>query len=170
MVNRGHWTTALLLFFTLPAVAVEEGDIEGRWLSGDETGYINIRLVDGNPVGTAGLATNKRDPELPVLDVHNPDKSLRDRPLLNIIILEGFTYDGDGVWKGGTIYDPNSGKVYKSTMTLVDKNTLKVRGYIGFSWIGASDTWTLVGPPNSPTLEDAKRQMGLDDDGNPSSE
>lgn len=122
------------------SVYAQETAIEGRWLSGDKSGWIDIRLVNGKPVGTAAGATAPEDPAR--IDEFNPDPNLRERLLLGITILHGFTFQGDGVWKGGTIYDPNSGKTYKSTMTLVDENTLKVRGYIGVSLFGRSDTWT----------------------------
>jgi uncharacterized protein (DUF2147 family) len=62
--------------------------------------------------------------------------------LRGITILQGFHYAGEQVWQGGTIYDPNSGKTYKSTITLVDRNTLKVRGFVGVSLFGRSHTWT----------------------------
>ena len=130
-----------LLLVGLPAVA-DEVDIEGRWLSGDGSGWIDIRLVDGKPVGTAAGSTTAKDGDPPRLDDLNPDPELRNRPLDGIIILHGFEYKGDHVWKGGTIYDPNSGNFYKSSMKLVDRNTLKVRGYIGISLFGRSDTWT----------------------------
>lgn len=133
-------SAAVLVLLCAAPVLADEANIEGRWLSGDKTGWIEIRLVDGNPVGTAAGATQ---PEVhPRVDKFNPDPALRERALLGITILHGFTYEGDNVWKGGTIYDPNSGKTYKSTMTLVDHDTLKVRGYIGVSLFGRSDTWT----------------------------
>ncbi len=130
-----------LTFFGL-SVAAEEADIEGRWLSGDGEGWIDIRLVDGKPVGTAAGSTTAKAGDPVRRDDLNPDPALRDRPLKGITILHGFEYVGDDVWKGGRIYDPNSGKTYKSSMTLVNKNTLKVRGYIGISLFGRSDTWT----------------------------
>ena len=121
-------------------IAADEADIEGRWLSGDKSGWIEIRLVDGKPVGTAAGSTTPDEP--PRFDALNPDPALRSRALLGITILQGFEYVGDQVWKGGTIYDPNSGNSYRSTMTLLDRNTLKVRGFIGVSLFGRSDTWT----------------------------
>lgn len=133
--------TALLL----AAVAgADESDIEGRWLSGDRSGWIEIRLLAGKPVGVAAGATNAE--ERARLDDHNPDPALRSRALLGITILRGFEYAGDQVWKGGTIYDPNSGNTYRSSMTLLDRNTLKVRGYIGLAMFGRSDTWTRDDP------------------------
>jgi uncharacterized protein (DUF2147 family) len=122
------------------SVVVDETDITGRWLSGDKTGWIEIRLVDGNPVGIAAGATDPADADR--LDELNPDPALRSRALRGITILQGFHYAGEQVWQGGTIYDPNSGKTYKSTITLVDRNTLKVRGFVGVSLFGRSDTWT----------------------------
>lgn len=37
--------------------------------------------------------------------------------------------------------DPNSGKTYSCKLKLVDADTLKVRGYIGISLIGRTETW-----------------------------
>lgn len=126
------------------AVFADQTDIEGRWLSGDKTGWIQIQLVDGKPIGIAAGATDPADKGR--VDKLNPDPALRGRSLLGITILQGFIYTAEHAWKDGTIYDPNSGNTYKSTMTLLDRNTLKVRGYIGVSLFGRSDTWTRDDP------------------------
>jgi uncharacterized protein (DUF2147 family) len=60
------------------------------------------------------------------------------------VILTAFKFDGDGEWKGGDIYDPESGKTYSSYMYLKDRNTLKVRGYVGVSLFGRTETWTRI--------------------------
>lgn len=119
-----------------------EADVEGRWLSGDGEGWIQIKRIGDSLVGTAAGSTTAKAGDPPRLDDKNPDPSLRHRPLQGMTIMGGFTYAGKGRWKGGTIYDPNSGKTYKATVTLVDRNTLKLRGYIGVSLFGRSDTWT----------------------------
>ncbi len=143
MIMKLLFRTSLILFLLAAANAVaEEADIEGRWLSGDGSGWIEIRLVDGAPVGIAAGSTTFKEGDPPRLDDFNPDPALRDRPLLGITILHGFEYKGEHVWKGGTIYDPNTGKTYKSTMTLVERDVLKVRGFIGLSLFGRSDVWT----------------------------
>ncbi len=132
----------ILLLLAGANAAAHETAIEGRWLSGDGSGWIDVRLVDGTPIGTASGSTTFKKGDPPRLDEFNPDPALRARPLLGVTILHGFEYQGEHVWKGGTIYDPNTGKTYKSTMTLVDRDTLKVRGFIGFSLFGRSDIWT----------------------------
>ena len=45
-------------------------------------------------------------------------------------------------WEGGTIYDPETGKIYKCRMWF-DDNTdiLKVKGYIGVSFVGRTTEW-----------------------------
>ena len=51
-------------------------------------------------------------------------------------------YDGDGHWSGGTIYKPDNGKTYKCKIALNADGTLSVRGFIGFSLLGVTQTWT----------------------------
>ena len=79
-------------------------------------------------------------------DDRNPDPALRSRPLDGLAIMTGFEYAGDGRWQNGTVYDPNSGKTYKCSITLIDDNTLKLRGYIGIALFGRSETWTRDDP------------------------
>ena len=53
-------------------------------------------------------------------------------------------HDGDNVWKGGTIYDPEEGKTYRCKMTLTDVDILRVRGFIGISLLGRTTVWKRV--------------------------
>lgn len=75
-------------------------------------------------------------------DVNNPDEAMHDTPLLGYKILKDFEYIGDDTWENGTIYDPENGSLYNCTIKLKDDNTIEVRGYIGVSMIGRTDTWT----------------------------
>lgn len=75
------------------------------------------------------------------LDTKNPDKSKRNRKILGLVILTGLKYKGPNKWEGGRIYDPERGKTYKCHAWF-DKGKLKLRGYIGFSLIGRTTTWT----------------------------
>ncbi len=77
------------------------------------------------------------------MDAHNPDAALRNRPLCGLNIGTGFTRTDDGHLEGGRIYDPVSGKSYKGTIT-ADGDEMKLRGYIGVSLFGRSETWQRV--------------------------
>lgn len=69
---------------------------------------------------------------------------LKDQPIQGLQIIRGLKADGKDAWKGGYILDPNNGKEYKCKMTLKDENTLDVRGFIGFSLLGRTQTWHRV--------------------------
>jgi uncharacterized protein (DUF2147 family) len=65
----------------------------------------------------------------------------KDQLLKGMTIIEGMRQDGDE-WSGGQILDPSNGKFYKCKMTLEDGGQkLVVRGYIGVSLLGRSQTW-----------------------------
>jgi uncharacterized protein (DUF2147 family) len=123
--------------------AEEPPDISGKWLSGDGDGWIEIRIAGKGLSGVIAGSPNASE-DRPDTDEKNPDPALRDRPLIGLQIFDGFEYKGKGRWKGGTIYDPNSGKTYQCTVTRVDEFTLKVRGFIGVSMLGRTETWTRV--------------------------
>ena len=75
-----------------------------------------------------------------VIDARNPDPALRARPVCKMDIGTGFRLKDANHGEGGRIYDPESGKTYKSAITS-DGNVLTLRGYVGFRAIGRSQTW-----------------------------
>jgi len=134
-----------LPLLTAPLAASADADaVTGVWLTAAGDGYVQIFEEDGRYHGrTVGAPPGEGDPD--ATDEHNPDPAKRDRSLLGIRLLEGFEYDGDGVWEGGRAYDPNNGKTYDAKMWLEDPDTLKLRGYIGVSLFGRTETWTRAG-------------------------
>ncbi len=65
----------------------------------------------------------------------------KDQPVQGMTILTGMKADGEQ-WSGGKILDPNEGKVYSSRLKLLDGGKkLDVRGFIGVSLFGRSQTW-----------------------------
>lgn len=65
---------------------------------------------------------------------------LKNKPIEGLTIIEGLVWDGTA-WTGGKILDPANGKQYSCTLTLEDDQTLKVRGYLGISLLGRTQTW-----------------------------
>ena len=65
----------------------------------------------------------------------------KGKPLIGLYIIRGLKRDGD-VWDGGTVIDPETGSVYKSSARLDDGGRkLVLRGYLGISLLGRSQTW-----------------------------
>jgi uncharacterized protein (DUF2147 family) len=61
----------------------------------------------------------------------------KDKPIVGLIIIKDLSATGDR-YKGGTIMDPDDGKVYKSEVW-VEGGKLKVRGYVGMFY--RTQTW-----------------------------
>jgi uncharacterized protein (DUF2147 family) len=118
-------------------------DIIGIWLTGGkEPAKIQLYKSGEKYYGKIIWLKNPTESGKQRMDVNNPDKSKRSNPIIGLVMLTGFKFNGDNEWKGGDIYDPESGNTYSSYLYLKDKNTLKVRGYVGISLFGRTETWT----------------------------
>jgi uncharacterized protein (DUF2147 family) len=68
----------------------------------------------------------------------------RNQPVLGMEFLRGLHEDGD-VWNDGTVLDPQNGRVYRCKMHLeAGGQKLVVRGFVGMSLFGRSQTWVRV--------------------------
>lgn len=137
----------LLLSFSIYATAQKgTDDIVGVWITSGETNSAKIQIYKSEDkyFGKIIWLQNPNKDEKPKIDNNNPDKTKRTNPILGLINLTNFKFNGKDEWKGGNVYDPTSGNTYSGYMYLKDKNTLKLRGYIGFSFIGRTETWTRV--------------------------
>ena len=65
----------------------------------------------------------------------------KDKPLIGMVIMIGMKANGD-VYEGGHILDPDNGEIYKCKIKLNSTGKqLEVRGFIGISLFGRSQTW-----------------------------
>lgn len=122
----------------------EEGDkLMGVWEPSHGKARVKINKV-GNKY--FGKIVWLREPTYPdgskKVDKNNPDNKMHSTPLLGYSILKDFEFSGKNTWSNGTIYDPENGSTYNCTIKLTNDNTIEVRGYIGVSAIGRTDTWT----------------------------
>jgi uncharacterized protein (DUF2147 family) len=119
-------------------------DILGVWKNGEGTGHIRIEKAGSKYQGRIVWLKEPIDPGTgkAKLDKLNPDKGKKNTPIMGMTNLWGFNYTGKNVWDDGRIYDPKKGSTYDCTIKMKDANTLEVRGYIGISLIGRTDTWT----------------------------
>ncbi len=133
-------------FFGLNTFA-QANKLVGLWLSQEENSHIEItQAANGQFVGKIVWLKEPNDEDgNPKLDKENPNANLKSRPLLNLEILKGFTYnERKKEWSDGTIYDPKNGKTYKAFMKLDDDNTLSLRGFVGIRALGRTSKWTRV--------------------------
>lgn len=132
---------AVVLATATPAAA-QVAAIEGRWRTPAEGGIVEIQRCGGALCGRLiDAAPLRRNPDQK--DVRNRDASLRNRPLRGLAVLRNFT-GGPTVWRGGPLYDPDSGQGAESgTLTLVDENSLAVRGCVARVFC-RTQTWRRV--------------------------
>ena len=135
-------TFALIMFAILGGTAQ---DVVGKWKTiDDETGkpksIVEIYKQDGK---IFGKVVEIIDPAKQNATCDKCPGDSKDKPIMNLVILKDLKKDGSE-YSGGTIMDPNNGKVYKCYIALEDANKLKVRGYIGFSLLGRSQYWERV--------------------------
>jgi len=138
---------SLLLLITaisFTGFAQKKDAIVGTWVNATGEAHVNIYKKGERYFGKIDwLKAPKDEKGKPKTDYKNPDESLRSRPILGMEMLKDFVYD-DGKWTDGKIYDPKSGKTYSCNMNIKDNGQLNMRGYIGISLIGRSETWKRV--------------------------
>jgi uncharacterized protein (DUF2147 family) len=83
--------------------------------------------------------------------------TFKNKRIIGMVFLWGFKLNpATGWFEEGHILDPNSGDLYKCKMALIDNGTkLDVRGYIGISLFGRTQTWLWI-PPSQVKAELAK--------------
>lgn len=139
---------AALLLAGASATVFSQATPVGTWKTIDDETKQEKSLVRITDDG--GVLTGK------IEKVANPDKqdatcdkctdARKDQKILGMTIVEGVKKaTGEDYWDGGTILDPNNGKIYKVRMTPADggKN-LEVRGYVGMPLLGRTQTWIRV--------------------------
>jgi uncharacterized protein (DUF2147 family) len=114
----------------------------GRWKTiDDKTGnpkaIVQIYEDNGKLFGRIEQSLNPK-----ASNVCDKCKNTRKgQPIVGLVIIRGLTKHGDE-FSGGDILDPDNGSVYRCKMRVVEQGTkLSVRGFLGFSLLGRSQTW-----------------------------
>ena len=131
----------IFAFVALFFATLSYAQIEGKWKTiDDETGQEKsiveiFKKSDGKYYGkVTQLLIKPANPNC--VDCKDDRKN---KPILGMEVVRGLKKDGNE-FTGGTITDPKTGKTYKCTITRSGDKP-NVRGYIGFSLIGRSQTW-----------------------------
>ncbi len=135
----------LLILLAMCGAASAQGAASpvGLWRTiddktGKESGAVRIFESGGALYGRIERIT---DPARAGLSCIKCSDDRKNKPLIGLDIMRGLKRDGE-VWDGGTILDPETGSSYKSSVRLDDGGQrLVVRGYLGVSLLGRSQTW-----------------------------
>ena len=119
--------TLVALLAAQPLFAAEP--VTGRWVTAEKDAVIAIAPCGAKLCGRIAKFLVPPPQGLDQRDVNNKDAAKRSRKLLGMPVLSGFSEDDD-LWRG-QIYDPKSGKTYRSIIRRKGANLLEVKGCIG---------------------------------------
>jgi uncharacterized protein (DUF2147 family) len=129
--------SSLLLFLNFGKDPKSER-IVGKWMS--ENKDIAVEVYKVNDRFAAKVIWFACDPKTPDMesfkDIENPDPKLRNRPWLGMIVVSDLKFNGEDEWNDGNIYDPNTGRTYRSVVRLNSAQELIVIGYWGIELFG----------------------------------
>jgi uncharacterized protein (DUF2147 family) len=113
----------------------------GHWQvvnsDGSPGGRVDTYLVDGKLFGRVTEVRPGRTPQ----DVCDKcSGKYKNQLIQGMVNMRGFHAEGDD-WVDGTVVDPENGKEYKGKIWAVGKDTLKMRGYVGISLLGRTESW-----------------------------
>jgi len=119
----------------------------GVWQQVDDDGKVGALVTISEEQGVyvgrlSQLFLEPGDDPNPICTECQGDK--HNLPILGLVFIEGMKQSGLD-YEDGTILDPETGKIYHANMHLSsDGSKLTVRGYIGLSIFGKSQTWNRV--------------------------
>jgi len=144
MKTRIACAVVAVLLFT-GAAAAQGTSPAGKWKTiDDKTGkpasIVEIAEVNGELQGkVTTVFSPPSDTPTPICDLCSGDR--KNKPVIGMTIMWGLKRNG-AAYSGGQILDPDNGKTYRCNVTLVDGGKkLEVRGYIGISLLGRTQTW-----------------------------
>ncbi|MFD1771274.1 DUF2147 domain-containing protein [Sphingobacterium suaedae] len=130
--------TCCALLVSVFTFAQSTDPVIGKWQNPSGEGKIEIYKKGDKYFGKLYWIkdANKKDEK-------NPEATLRGRKIQGLEILTNFVKDGQ-TYTGGQIYDPKSGKTYSCKMTMKGRDKLDIRGYMGVSLLGRTETWKRI--------------------------
>ena len=114
----------------IPSVAGAADPISGRWITEDKDAVVTIGKCGSSTCGRISrfLVPPPDGPDQ--RDIYNPDDKKKSRRLMGLPVLSNFAEEED-LWRG-QIYDPKTGKSYRSVLRRKGPDTLEVKGCIAF--------------------------------------
>lgn len=122
-------------------------DISGLWhhiddKTGTSKAILEIRKEKNDTFTAKITKITPRPGYTPKETCVNCPAPYTNKPILGLDVLTGLKFDKGNQYKGGKILDPLSGKIYSMSAKLsANGKRLQMRGYVGVSAIGRSQTW-----------------------------
>jgi uncharacterized protein (DUF2147 family) len=131
---------ATILIPILSTSVYSSNDIKGTWLTDNGQSVIEIYQKDSTQlVGEiVWMEQSTNEKGEPFIDKKNPNRSLRERPIMGLKILDNLVYQ-NGKWHG-SLYSPRRGRTVDAVLTMEDNNTIMVE--VSYRGITRKQIWT----------------------------
>jgi uncharacterized protein (DUF2147 family) len=145
MTNARRFAALALMLSTLcppPVGAAESDPATGIWQvysdkDGSQEGRVRVFVQEGKLVGVVAELRADAPPDSRCTKCSGAQK---DKPIRGLTVMWGFEKDGEA-WTGGTALEPQTGNTYRCKVRYVAPDTLEVRGYVGLTLFGRTQTW-----------------------------
>jgi uncharacterized protein (DUF2147 family) len=129
----------------LPAFAQER--LTGVWLTADKSSHVAFPPCGQEHCGKITWLREPIDTEtgMPWHDGFNPEKPLRQRPLIGLAMFTPLRPAAEGIWKG-ELYNPLDGKTCTGRLQLLGPDQLQLRGCALAGLLCQTEVWTRVAP------------------------
>lgn len=140
-------TLALAFATTVIGSTAFAEDISGTWKNiDDKTGsskaILDIRQESNGSYTAKIVKVTPRPGYTPKESCINCPAPYTNKPILGMDVMKGLKHNGETNYTGGKIIDPLSGKIYSCKAKLSSNGKrLTLRGYVGVSALGRSQTW-----------------------------
>ena len=150
-IRQTYFRALVALLLALALVAGARAQLSKKLQNA--VGHWQVVNSDGSPGGKVdtyleggklfGRVTEVRPGRTPKDVCDKCSGEFKNQLILGMVNMRNFHGEGDD-WVDGTVVDPENGKEYKGKIWAVGENALKMRGFVGISLLGRTETWTRI--------------------------
>ena len=119
-------TISLIIILTSNLYAQQGDEIIGKYRLPNK---LEVEIFENNGKYCGKIIALNGYEDGQTKDVNNPDRSIRDKPLIGKVIIENLEYDSkERKWLNGSMYGPEKGMIFNLKITEVRQNKIIVVG------------------------------------------
>ncbi|MGE5505088.1 MAG: DUF2147 domain-containing protein [Actinomycetota bacterium] len=135
-------------------------DPRGTWLTQDKDAALTIAPCGTKLCGRIIWLQSARDRGGGLRrDDNNPDPGKQSQRICGLVVIQGLEPSGPNTW-AGSVYNPEDGKTYHGTVTVLSNDALRVRAYLALPIFSKNQTWMRVSGADAHRLDYNCRNRG----------
>jgi uncharacterized protein (DUF2147 family) len=137
-------------------------NLDGYWMDSHGEVILQFGACGRERCGKVAWLKKPRGPDRgPLRDFRNSDVKLQNRFVCGLVVVTGFKKQPDGTWGQGTVYVPDHGMSFSGYAEVLNRNEVKVTGYMLLPIFGSSEVWKRV-TRKPPSCEEQAKMIAAD--------